>query len=180
MNHLTPQLLVRLQDRSDERTFLTALDDWERALTNYQTQLAQIRESLPAELQRLLDTVSLHDARVLDMWWGGRSQFTVTLHPESDPSRLVVLTYSLAGPPEVHQDVLSPAVRSEPVAWLYDELEFGKDSRPEEPTFTHSILLSDGREVRLRFRNLTVKRPIPLVPVAPTEDTEHSSIRNSA
>jgi hypothetical protein len=180
MNHLTPELLVRLQNRSDERSFLTALDEWERAVASYQAQLTQVRGALPVDVQRLLDTVSLHDARVLDMWWGGRSQFTVTLQLESDLSRLVVLTYSLVGPPEVQKDVLPGAVCSEPVAWLYDELDFAKDKRPGEPSFTHSILLSDGREVRLRFRSLTLKRPIPLVPVAPTEDTDNPSIRHSA
>jgi hypothetical protein len=180
VNHFTPERLIRLQDRSDERSFLAALDEWERALANYQEQLTRVRGELPGDLQRLLETVPLHDARVLDMWWGGRSQCTITLLPEADPSRLVVLTYSLAGPPEVFPDVLPEAVRSRPVAWLYDELDFAGDGRPGVPAFTHSILLSDGREVRLRFRNVTVKRPVPLVPAVPSGDAGTTSVRYSA
>ena len=180
MNHFTSELLVRLQDRSDERRFLAALDEWERALTNYQKQLTRVRGDLPDDLQRLLDTVPLHDARVLDMWWGGRSLFTITLHPDADLSRLAVLTYSLAGPPQVYPEVLPEAVRSRPVAWLYDELDFASEGRPEGSAFCHSILLSDGREVRLLFRNVTVKRPVPLVPAVPAVDANPPSVRHSA
>jgi len=180
VNHFTPERLVRLQDRSDERKFLAALDEWEHALASYQEQLTRIRSELPGDLPQLLDTVSLHDARVLDMWWGGRSQCTITLHTEADPARLVVLTYSLAGPPEVHPDVLPEAVRSRPVSWLYDELDFAGAGQPGGPAFVHSILLSDGREVRLLFRNVTVKRPVPLVPDVHAEGTRTNSIRHSA
>jgi hypothetical protein len=180
VNHFTPERLVRLQDRSDERAFLTALDKWERTLANYQEQLNRVRSELPGDLQRLLDTVALHDAHVLDMWWGGRSLSTITLHPDADPSRLAVLTYSLAGPPEVYPDVLPEAVRSRPVAWLYDELDFAAVGQLNGPTFIHCILLSDGREVRLTFRNVTVKRPVPLVPAVPSADANPPSVRHSA
>jgi hypothetical protein len=180
VNFFTPQRLLRLQDRSDERHFLSALAEWEQALADYQRQLGEIRGRLPADLQRLLDTVALHDARVLDMWWGGRSQFTITLHPEADPSRLVVLTYSLAEPPVVEKDLLPQAVRSLPTSWLYDELALANDDGSGGPVFRHSILLSDGREVQLLFRKATVKRPVPLVPVAPADKAPNASIRHSA
>jgi hypothetical protein len=180
LKYFLPELLVRLQDRSDEHRFLAALDEWERALAKYQEQLTQIRGALPDTLPRLLDTVALHDARVLDMWWGGRSQCTITLLPEADPSHLVVLTYSLAGPPDIHPDVLPEAVRSRPVAWLYDELVFADEVHSEGPEFVHSILLSDGREIRLRFRGVTVERPVPLVPAVPSADGNSPSVRHSA
>ena len=106
MNYFTSERVVGLQHRSDEQGFLAALDDWERAVQGYKARLLQVRAQLPNDMRQLIDTVALHDARVLDMWWGGRSQFTITLHPESEPSRLVVLIYSLIEPPAVVQDVL--------------------------------------------------------------------------
>jgi hypothetical protein len=93
---------------------------------------------------------------------------------------LVVLTYSLEEPAAVEPDVLPESVRSEPVAWLYDELDVQGNTRGGEPAFTHRILLSDGREIGLRFRNVLVKRPVPLVPVAPADGPEHKSVRHSA
>ena len=131
-------------------------------------------------MQQLTDSVSLHDAWVLDMWWSGRTRFGITLLPESDPSRLVVLTYSLLEPPAVEQDVLPESVRSEPVAWLYDELDFKDNSRRGGATFTQRILLSDGREVGLHFRNVSVMRPVGLVPASPANGTNHASVRHSA
>jgi hypothetical protein len=180
MKYFTAERILRLQDRSQEQAFRAALEDWERALAEYRERWQQVRPELPADLGQLLDTVSLHDARVLDMWWGGRSQCTITLHPESAPSRLLVLTYSLLEPPDVRPDVLPASVRSEPVAWLYDELGFGADPPASEPVFTHNILLSDGREVRLRFRNVQVKRPVPLVPVVSAGDATQPPVRHSA
>jgi hypothetical protein len=162
VNYFTSERLVKLQDRSNERNFLAALDDWERALDEYRRRLRRLRGELPNDLQLLLDTRSLHDSRVLDMWWGGRTQFTITLQQDSETARLVVLTYSLTEPPHVSEDVLPESVRSEPVAWLYDELDV--PSRKNRRAFIHRILLSDGREVHLHFRNVTVKRPLSVVP----------------
>jgi hypothetical protein len=180
MNFFTPKLLERLQERSDERSFLAASGEWEQAVEDYRAQLLRVSRKLPAELKNLCDEVCLHDAHVLDMWWGGRSQFTITLHPESDPSRLVILTYSLVRAPAVEQDVLRESARSEPVAWLYDELDFGANRQRDEPVFMHRILLSDGREVRLQFRDVSVRRPVPLVPVVPTKGLNPASVRHSA
>jgi hypothetical protein len=110
------------------------------------------------------------------MWWGGRRRFTITLLPESDPSRLVVLTYSLVQPPEVEQDVLPASVQTKPVAWLYDELEVKSHRRGNPLFFSHNILLSDGREIRINFRTVTVIRPLPLVPENPKIDTSATVI----
>jgi hypothetical protein len=162
VNYFTAERLMKLQDRSNERSFIAALEEWERALDAYRKRLRHLRGESPSDLQLVLEAGSLHDARVLDMWWGGRTQFTITLQPEADAARLVVLTYSLFEPPTIEEDVLPEAVRSEPLAWLYDELDVR--SRKKQSSFSHRILLSDGREVHLHFRNAIVKRPLSMVP----------------
>lgn len=167
MKYFTPERYLQLGKLDDREALLAAHEDWERAIDGYKQRLLQIRHELPADLQQLIGRVYLHDAQILDMWFGGRSQFTITLHPESDPSRLIVLAYSLVEVPTVVQDVLPESVRSMPVAWLYDEFDLGEEVQQDKPTFTHNIMLSDGREIQLHFRNATVKRPVPLVPAAP-------------
>jgi hypothetical protein len=123
MKYFTSKRYVCLGNMKDERTFLSGQAGWEHAVEAYQAQLRRIRPSLPAGLGRLIDSVYLHDARVLDMWQGRRSRFTITLQPESDLSRLVVLAYSLIEPARFDFAALPSEVHSKPVAWLYDELD---------------------------------------------------------
>jgi len=177
MKYFTPERLVRLQDHSDENQFLAALDDWEHALENYWQQVNEIQQRLrviqpplPKNLQeflKFLTTVSLHDARVLDMYYGGRSRFRITLHPEVPPGRLVILTYSLAQPPQIEHNVLPEQLRSEPTAWMYDELTLEGGTDKGRRLFRHNILLSDGSEVSLHFCHVKIERPVPLVPAVP-------------
>jgi hypothetical protein len=176
MKYFTPQRYLRLGNLDNREAFLKANEEWERALDDYQRHFRRVRRLLPKDFGQLLDTLSLHDARILDMWWGGRRRFTITLLPESDPSRLVVLTYSLVQPPEVEQDVLPASVQTKPVAWLYDELEVKSHRRGNPLFFSHNILLSDGREIRINFRTVTVIRPLPLVPENPKIDTSATVI----
>jgi hypothetical protein len=160
--------MVRLQERLNERRFLAALDDWEQALARYRQHLHRIGPKLPVGLRRLLDTVALHDARVLAIAQGQRGRFTITLHPETDPSRLVVLDYSLLEPPQKTVS-LPPDVWSEPVAWLCDEVDVARPARhagkiPTAPTFLHNILLTNGWEFRLHFASVTISRPAAVLP----------------
>jgi hypothetical protein len=170
VRYFTPERLVRLQDHSDERRFLAALEEWEAAVAAYREQLHRIQEALPAGLRHLVNTVALHDARVIDLSRGQRSRFTIILQPESDPSRQVVLAYSLVEPVEIIEDALPEAARSQPLQWLYDELEDvqGADNSSQRErsgarTFLHSILLSNGWEVKLRFGRVNVTRPVSLL-----------------
>jgi hypothetical protein len=169
MKFFTPERYLRLGNLADERTFLAAQEDWEQAVQRYRDHLGRVGKALPARLRRLVGTVCLHDARVLDMWQDGGRRLTVTLLPESEPARLVVLAYSLAGPPRVERGVLPPERCSEPVAWLYDELGVSRTTDGKTRTFTHDILLSNGWEMRLRFHRVGVSRPHALLPAEPDE-----------
>src|SRR5262249_18466521 len=114
MRYFTPARYLRLGNLEDERAFLAAQEDWERAIAGYKAHLQRIRDQLPAGLRRLVETVYLHDARVLDVHQGKRSRFTITLQPESTPSQRVVLVYSLVEPPEIDHAALPESARSEP------------------------------------------------------------------
>lgn len=179
MRYFTPERLVCLQDHSDQRQFLAALDEWEKALENYRNHLSDIQRELgimescliplqsPGNLQKFITflmTVSLHDAPILDIDSGGRTRFRITLHPEYQPGCLVILTYTLAQPPRINQQVLPEELCSKPIAWLYDELTLPDWKGKEPKAFQHTILLSDGSEVGLCFHDVTIECPTPPVP----------------
>lgn len=67
MRHFASERIVGLQYRSDRQRFLAALEDWEDAVTAYRVQLSRIQHALPSGLRRLVQMVSLHDARVVDI-----------------------------------------------------------------------------------------------------------------
>ena len=162
MKYLTPDRLIRLADLTDESAFLAATEAWEDGLARYRDQLQRIETKLPSGLRRLVETVYLHDAAILEMSRGQRGRFTITLHPESDPARLVTLDYALLEEPSVDENALPDLLRSSPICWFYDELD--AEERGGETTFRHDILLSNGWEVRLRFRKVVVHRPYSLIP----------------
>jgi hypothetical protein len=168
VKHLTAERLLRLQDRSTTARFHAALDDWEAALATYRRHLQRIAPKLPSGLRRLLTSVSFHDAHVLAIGQGrgrGRgSAFSITLHPQSDPAHLLVLDYTVVEPPRKTMALPQEAC-SEPVAWLYDELDVvAKRKGHTAPTFLHQILLSNGWEIRLHFSSVAIKRPAALLP----------------
>jgi hypothetical protein len=183
MKYFTPERYLRLGNLSEERAFRAAHKEWERAVAHYKSHLQRVQGDLPSGLRRLIESVYLHDAKVLDMWQGQVSRFTITLQPESTPSQLVVLAYSLVGPPRVQRDVLPDTVRSQPVTWLYDELDVeqstadgkGSHEKVNALTIVHDVLLSNGWEIRLRSRDVVVTRPIRLIPAPPDEDRSRAT-----
>jgi hypothetical protein len=179
MKHFTPERYARLGNLISESAFLAAQDDWERAIALYKEQLRRIQHHLPASLQRMLESVYLHDAKVLDMWQGQVSRFTITLQPESTPEQLVVLAYSLTEPPLIERTVLPDALCSDAITWLYDELDVEKGKKQQttdrRPAIVHDILLSNGWEIRLRFRDVAVTRPIAVIPSLATEGNRRAT-----
>jgi hypothetical protein len=175
MKYFTPQRYLQLGELQEKEAFFAAQDQWEEAVAGYRQYLQHIRKQLPRSLRKIMDSVYLHDAAVLSMHQN-EDLFVVTLQPESDPGRLVVLGYTLVEEPVVVQKVLPADRCREPVAWLYDELDLDRPEGPAglpvpegKPTFRHNILLSNGWEVTLRFRSAWASRPVRVVPAAPLE-----------
>jgi hypothetical protein len=173
MKFFTAQRYLSLGNLEDESKFLAAQQQWGEALAGYGAQLQRIRKHLPRSLWRLAQSVYLHDARVLTIHQNDEV-FVITLQPVSVPSHLVVIGYDLVEEPLIEQNVLPPERCREPIEWLYDELDLDRPEGPRglaapdgKPTMRHDILLSNGWEVRLRFRSAWVKRPLRVIPVLP-------------
>jgi hypothetical protein len=163
MKYFTPDRYSRLATLNDKRAFLAAHEEWERAIADYQAHRQRIRHLLPGALRRLVESVALHDARVVDMYQA-RRVLTFVLQPESLPSCRIVLAYSLVEPPVIRKDVIPQELRSEPVEWLYDEISVARASRNgAQRSFFHDVLLSNGWELHLHFRSVRVTRRQPLL-----------------
>jgi hypothetical protein len=134
--------------------------EWQKAVDEYETYLQTIRPALSEPLRQLLERFYLHDARVLSM--GQRDEsFVITLQLDVPPNELLTITYTLAGPPEIKAEPFPWVKNADSAAWLYDEIEqLPEGGRP----FVHSILLSNGWEMRLAFREVQMTTAFPVLP----------------
>src|SRR5690349_19410987 len=113
MKYFTRERLRRFGNTDEEETFLAGLQEWEEARAAYRAHLDSILGQLPRDMKRVVNQIYLHDARVLSTHQDG-DRFVITLQPESDPERLVVLSYTTIGEPEIKPDGLFEDQRSEP------------------------------------------------------------------
>jgi hypothetical protein len=161
MKYFKPELLARYRS-SDDGVAEAAAKEWEEALAAYQARFKSISGKLPAGVRSLCSKMSLHDARFLGAAWneqkplfgimlrleGSRGQSGEVLelhyHPVVGPKGGVGIRMHASSEKTVHKEV-----------WiLYDEFNLDE----EHAFFTHSLLLTDGREIEIRFHNLTVRR----------------------
>jgi hypothetical protein len=88
--------------------------------------------------------------------------------------------------PQFKPGALPAEVRSEPVAWLYDELDVDHKRdrktgrRTRGLTLLHDILLSNGWEIRLRFYHVSVTRPAAVIPTAAEGGASPALVADSA
>jgi hypothetical protein len=97
--------------------------------------------------------------------------FVMTLQLDVPPNDLLTVTYTLAGSPEVLKPQAADGSDEGAPLWQYEELELVREEG--RPHFVHSILLDNGWELRLPFRDvqLTTAEPFyppPRTPAAPT------------
>jgi hypothetical protein len=160
MNYFTRERYLALQDRGDDA--MDAADaDWAEAAARYEAYLQTIRPEIPESVRELLDGFSLHDARVLSMGRRGGT-FVISLQLDVPPNELLTITYELAGGPEIKQDLFPWAGAAPAPSWLYEEIELVRDG--DRPHFVHSVLFSNGWEVRLPFRRVTLATAYPTFP----------------
>jgi hypothetical protein len=161
MKYFTPELIVRGQTE-DERVLHEVEALWDERCDLYNAYLMSIKEESPPGLRRIEDSYYLHDAIVQGM---GRRDgtFVIMLQLDAPPCSLVTFTYDLMEEPHINAEALPEAARSKGtvVEWQYDEVE--KVPGPP-PSWRQSILLSNGWEVTLHFRDVRVEEVEALLP----------------
>jgi hypothetical protein len=185
MKYFAPELFVRLQDCETPDEFRAVNSEWELAAKRYSARLRDLTPRLTGALRRFVRHGSLHDARVLDI---GTAERKATLVVQEDLGQnLLSFTYSLVDAPVFDRDALPDEHRTPHALWLYDELDIDtkmlfnprlrmkKKARATsasaaggddwKPIYAHSILLSNGWEIRLRFHNLAISRTTSLLGV---------------
>jgi hypothetical protein len=174
--------------------------EWELALAQYSSQLQELTPRLKGALARFARRESLHDAQVLDIGTNER-RVTILVQEEIVPN-LLSLTYFLVDAPMINRNVLPDEHRSAHTLWLYDEIDidpemvFNPKLRIQEkasavsvsvvgkeewkPIFLHSILLSNGWEIRLRFHRLAASRMRSLLRPGVSVQRNEDSLSRSA
>lgn len=161
MKYFTPDLIARGQ--SDDSRVLNDVEAlWDERCERYNAYLASIRDELSPGLRHIEDNYYLHDAVVRGMGWRD-GKLAIVLQLDTPPHSLVTLTYELVESPRIDPDVLPETARSrgDVVEWQYDEIE----KVPGEPTtWRQSILLSNGWEIAIHFRDIKVEEMQTLLP----------------
>ena len=155
MKYFTPELLERFRS-PDPAIADAASKEWDRALAEYEKHLESIRGKLPEQLKDLLDNYCLHDARVRAVSLPDQRMYLILAQPEDARDHVLLLSYRLVREPEFVR--YAPGEEAAPAEWMYEEIDV---EQQEPPVYSQSVLLSDGRELRLHFRDMGLT-PLPL------------------
>lgn len=160
MKYFTPERHLALQDFSSDEVMDAADAAWQIQVDAYEAYLATIRSTLPDDVRELVGYY-LHDARVLSMARRG-DRFEVILQLLPPPQELLTISYTVTGEPAVNEQAFAPAGKHSPL-WYYEELAAVPGG------FQHSILLSNGWELTVPFRQVhcTFSRAVFPVPTRP-------------
>src|SRR5438552_891021 len=164
MQYFTPELIVRGQS-SDSQTLNEVEAAWDEACARYGAYLDSVRAEMPSGLRRVEESYYLHDAVIQSM--GRRDgEFFIVLQLDTPPRTLLTLCYDLVAEPEIDRQALPAAVRTTGgwVEWQYDEIA---QVHGGPATWRQSILLSNGWEVTLHFRDVQVQEAESLLPPQP-------------
>ena len=146
MKYFTAELLEQFRSQ-DDRLAEAATDEWEKRADAYAAYLRSVRAQLPARLGELLDNYYLHDAEIVCAA-SLEGEYQVNLKLATPPHTSLLLAYKSVDTLEVLPPKANPP-GPPAVAWLYDELEVETD----KAVFKHSILLTNGWELRISFRD---------------------------
>jgi len=160
VRYFTPELYERLQN-FDPAAMDAADSEWEAASARYEQHLQELGPAMAPVLKRF-ESILLHDAAVLGISRRG-DEFDIVLLKDLLPRDIVTLTYLLTGEPFVDKDALAPKYRSLVMQYEYDEFDLAVENG--QNYFTHSILFSNGWEIRLRFRDVQVTLAQPVYPL---------------
>jgi hypothetical protein len=162
MNYFTPELIIMGQSE-DDATLNEQERLWESAGGRYIAYLDSVRPRFPSGLRRLDENYYLHDAIVCSLGRGERT-LVMTLRLDPPPQSILTLVYDLVEDPIIIKDALPPGCSDiGPVAeWQYNEIEM-VDGNP--PTWRELLLLSNGWELKLHFRDVHVEEAQAVLPM---------------
>jgi len=158
MKYLKYALLERSRSLDNDAAE-AASDEWDRGIVNYNAALAAIRPHFPAAVRTILDRFSLHDAKVLT-YFLTRRKLSLLIRLEGNsarPGKMLELKYTVA------KGGLRIVKHGRDKDWSMDRGriqydEFGKASDSPTAVFSHSLLLAEGCELRIRFTDLQVRK----------------------
>lgn len=161
MKYFTPELLA-LGITQDETQLNEQERLWDEAGDRYVAYLDTVRPHMPPGLQQVDQGYYLHDAIILGVGQQGRL-FVIVLQLDTPPWSLLTFHYDLVEDPVIIPDVLPGELLTSGtvVDWQYDEVEMTPGN---PPTWNQAILLSNGWEVRLHFRDIRVQEVQALIP----------------
>ncbi|HEV3025738.1 MAG TPA: hypothetical protein VGX76_24865 [Pirellulales bacterium] len=147
MKYCTPQRYVDFNSDDDEVAD-RADQQWERALADYRNHLKRISGQLNEKVREFAKASSLHDAPYLGLTKISLPSAAgdLAILAVERAEQVVLLVYMLADEPLVERPLEAAVFSNQAVHWLYDEIDISPNG-----TFSHRILLSDGRIVSLRF-----------------------------
>jgi hypothetical protein len=145
---ISPDLYVRINEErgpDSERLY----DEWDALGEAGRAHYARIKGRLPPKLAEFIDTVCLHDAE----WMGlnvsspveGAHESVAVINIRQD-NNVLSLVYDLYQEPQWSTPIQSRIFSDEQLICLYDEVDLLSDVM-----FSHEILISNGRILRLVF-----------------------------
>ena len=198
MKYFTPELFIKLQECEDGNALRIVNASWEHAVLQYRQRLGELRTGTKDGVLAFMRRKSLHDALVMDISIS-KKRLTIVLQ-ETLGAGLVSLTYSLVDSLSIDRFTIPEPHRSSPTSWLYDEIDRDEDtvfdpnlrllakisglSESEQakgkPVFHHSILLSNGWEIRVRFHRLVVAQMTSLLRCTESSPRAEDAMTHSA
>ncbi len=161
MNYFTPERYAALQDFSTDAAMNAADTAWQAAVDRYAAYYASVEAQLAAGIRKTQAAYYLHDAVVFNLGRQG-NRFVIVLQLDTPPNDLLVFDYELTAEPVLDRQAFPPQYQGKgAVEWLYDEVEL---TATNPVAFTHSILFSNGWEVRLPCRDVQVLQAAALIP----------------
>jgi hypothetical protein len=166
MKHFTRERYLAMQSR-DDVACRAADAAWDEAVEHYEADLAALRPDLPEAARQLLDEFYLHDAEVLRLEQGG-DRFVITLQLDVPPHEVLTIAYSLAGQPEWRKDLFPWGSDVGNPLWLFDEMD--RAGTENDAHLIHSVLFSNGWELTVPFRDLSLSHAVSSLPASGTRE----------
>ena len=144
MKYMTADLVNRMNGEDQSEGCQNNLEEvWGKNGDLYMKWLKENLSTFPTAVQKFLDKICLHDA-VIECQASLTTNHVCFVRLEDS---YVGMAYTLECPVEKEKHT-GPGFYEDSLIWLYDEFDIDENGK-----FIHNILLSDGTELHIKFRN---------------------------